>query len=357
MSEEIKYDNPKYQRFNESLDTDGVIVIAGYSFLPSSILFEMDIQGYKEAFNDFVAQDHEDLKQTVIDTYPACIAYHLRLAERGPNFEDPIQKLGHLKDTWEAIINILHAIAWGEVRNKNINLQGAQVFTKLNIDGSAAYGSFNTRRLLSDSIKHRIHNIEAIVSHSKSNNFNLKCEQISNQLIERLSELQDVRNNVAHSAVLTKEEAEGLMLVVQPIFAAMLDLTRFLANCEILRFTNFNPPDISCAVYQGYSLHREQIKFQVDTDLPANSLSYIFSMTNEQVFLIWGEDVFSLSPFLHYQNDDMGHESYLCVYKGRKDSLYWYEPVKLRNEISFTDKQARFQAELVEIQTLIGVDQ
>ncbi len=353
MSEEIKYDNPQYQRFNESLDSDGHVLIAGYSFSQSSILFEMDVQGYKEAYNDFAAQEYENLKQIVIDNYPACIAYHLRLAERGPNSEDPIQKLGHLKDTWEAITHILHAMVWGEVRKKKISTQNAQVFVSTNPDGSPAFANFNTRRLLSDAVKQRLYNIKAVLTYSRDNSINLKCDQIDDQLLDKLLELQDVRNNTAHHATPTLEEAESALQKVLPLFAEMLDKTRFLGECEILRFSAVSPPDITCAIYRGYSLHREQIKFKLGTDILSNNLYYLLTLGNEQLFLKWEDDIFSLSPFLHYQNDNTGHESYLCLYKGKKNEKYQFEPVKLRDEIAFENKQLQFEAEITEIQNLI----
>jgi len=73
----------------------------------------------------------------------------------------------------------------------------------------------------------------------------------------------------------------------------------------------------------------------------------------EQLFVLWDSECFSLSPFLHFDKDATGHESYLCFYKGKKQSKYWYEPVKIRIEKTFDHLQARFEAEKDEIFRLL----
>jgi CRISPR/Cas system CMR-associated protein Cmr1 (group 7 of RAMP superfamily) len=80
---------------------------------------------------------------------------------------------------------------------------------------------------------------------------------------------------------------------------------------------------------------------------------YVMTNPGEVIFAKWEDEIFSLSPFMHYLHDTTGHETYLSVYKGKRESKFWYEPVKVRNNICYDPLQVRFDAEKVELQNLI----
>lgn len=107
MQDEIKYDDKKCLRFNNSLDEEGAVNIAGFSAMPSRILFEMDLEAYKQELLDFREQEFEELKNSIYNYYPSCIAYNFRLSEKGEGASDPVRRLLHLKDTWESIVFVL----------------------------------------------------------------------------------------------------------------------------------------------------------------------------------------------------------------------------------------------------------
>jgi len=135
---------------------------------------------------------------------------------------------------------------------------------------------------------------------------------------------------------------------VIPLFREMLTKTRFLENCKILRFENY-ATECRCEAFNGHSLNREYDNHR----LPATHLAYVLGLGQDQLFALWDTECFSLSPFLHFDRDATGHESYLCFYKGKKQSKYWYEPVKIRTEKTFDALQVRFEAETVQILTLV----
>jgi len=66
MSDEIKYEDPQFQSFNESLDEEGEIKIADIPFQRSCILFELAKETYKDAYGEFCEQEFEKLKQYLI---------------------------------------------------------------------------------------------------------------------------------------------------------------------------------------------------------------------------------------------------------------------------------------------------
>jgi len=344
MSESVQYDDNKYKRFNESLDEEDEIVIAGASFPRSRILFEMDIELYKQAHQEFKEQDYEELKQIVFGYYPACIAYNFRSSEKGEGSTDPVRKLLHLKDSWEAIVFVLYALVMGEVRYKKVDMKTAQVFVSLGAGGNPVYTNFNTDRILSDALKQKIQNVKAIIQYCKKNTLGFNCEEIDETLLDDLLKLQDIRNDISHHAAPTREQAEAELSQVNPLFQEMLTKTRFLENCHILRFETF-AAKCRCESFNGHSLNREFDNYT----FPDSQRNYVLGLGQEQLFVEWNGECFSLSPFLHFDKDTTGHESYICFFKRNRISKYWYEPVKTRTEKVFDHFQARFEAEKDEI--------
>jgi hypothetical protein len=343
----IDYDHVKYKKFNDSLDESGEIDISGISFFPSRILFEMDVIAYEQAYNEFKQEEYDQLKETVYNQYPSCIAYNFRLSEKGEGASDPVRRLLHLKDTWESIVFVLYAIVWGEIRHNNIDLKSAQVFVSMGANGIPVYEPFNTRRLLSDALKTKIQNIKSVIEFSRANGLGLRCEEIELDLLDKLLALQDIRNDISHHTAPTREQAEAELLEVVPLFKEMLILTEFLAECKILRFESF-ASKCKCEEFNGHSLNKEFGDF----DFGAHQV-YVLRLGQEQLFLKWNNDIFSISPFLHFHKDIVGRESYISFYKSKRESKFWFEPITKREEISFDHLQARFDAEKAVLQSLI----
>lgn len=348
MTEELKYDDVKCQRFNDSLDVAGDVSIANISFQRSRILFELATESYKEAFADFLVQEYQELKQTAFDAYPASISYNFRLSEKGEGATDPVRKLLHLKDSWESIVFVLYALVMGEVRNKKLSLKAAQVFVSHDAGGNPVYASFNTNKILSAAIKQKIQNIKAIVQYTKANSLGFKSEEIETSIFVDLLQLQDIRNDISHHAAPTREQAEEELKQVIPLFQKMLIKTKFLENCKILRFESYTSA-CRCESFNGHSLNREYDNFSLSDQERIRVLGF----GQEHLFVLWDTECFSLSPFLHFDKDATGHESYLCHYKDNKHSKYWYEPIKIRTEKTFDHLQSRFEAEIDEIINLV----
>lgn len=348
MSAELKYEDERFKRFNDWLDEDGEFEIAGIPFQRSRILYELAKNTYQDAFDEFQEQEFQELKQNVFDDYPVCIAYNFRLSEKGEGAPDPVRKLLHLKDSWESIVFVLYAMVMGEVRYKKVDMKTVQVFVSLGASGAPVYANFNTDKILSDAIKQKILNIKAVVQLCQKNKFGFKCEEIDVSLLDDLLKLQDIRNDISHHAAPTCEQAEAELLQVDPLFQEMLMKTKFLENCKVLRFESF-ATQCRCESFNGHSLNREFDNFTFADP----QRSYILGLGQEQLFVQWDGECFSLSPFLHFDRDTTGHESFICFYKGKKESKYWYEPVKIRTEKTFDHLQARFESEKDEIIRLL----
>lgn len=332
--------------FNQSIDdNEGIITILNIPFRASEIFYTLQKETYRIALTDFKNQQAEELKQLAFNVLPDCIAYNYWLSQRGPNSNNPIAKFLHLKDSWESVIFTLNALVWGEVRAKRIELKTADVY-----HSGQPNQRFNANILMSDALKQILENIKAVVNYSNLNDLDLKCGNfISDELIEALYELQGNRNNFSHTATPTKEQADEELKLVNPLFKTVLKNLRFFEDISILRFDSFTT---SCRfqTFKAHSLNRE-----FDDTIEVQPLQQVYIMNNpgEVIFAKWDDDVFSLSPFMHYLNDLTGHETYLCVYKEKREGKFWYEPIKIRENICYDALQARFNAEKIELQNLI----
>jgi hypothetical protein len=176
----------------------------------------------------------------------------------------------------------------------------------------------------------------------------LKSEQISPSVLDYLYDLQDNRNHFSHTSTPTKEQAEEELRIIQPLVKKTLKELRFLENVNIVRFESFITR-CRFETFKGHYLNKEYEDLEVSPD----KLGYVMVSPGEVVFAQWNDEIFSLSPFLHFLNDTTGHETYLCFYKGKRDGKYWYEPVKIRAELVFDPLHGRFDAEHAEIVKLL----
>ncbi|MEN6332413.1 MAG: hypothetical protein ABFD57_10535 [Smithella sp.] len=335
-------DNPE---FNQTIDEEiGDIVIYGEKLSASYILYELKYETYRIAFTDYLDRKFEDLQERTFDDYPPLIAFNYRSAMRGPGSNDSVRKFLHLKDAWEGAINILNALVFGEIRAKSITLKSAQVYHSGNPNMH-----FNSKIIRTDELKQRLENVRAIINYSAASSLGLTCEKhVSPSLLDNLYSLQDNRNHFSHSATPTKEQAEVELKVVMPIVNKVLEELQFMENITFLRFELF---DTKCRfeTFRGHHLNKDFDNINVDSA----KLGYVMTNLGQVVFARWNDEFFSVSPFLHYLNDTSGYETYLCFYKGKKNGKYCYEPIKMRNEITFDHLQARFDTELQELVNLM----
>ena len=136
--------------YNEWLDeqysgqSGGTLDILGYQPRPSFVLFTMSPDTYEAAFSDFTQQREEGIKESVCNQFPSPIAYYFYRFENG--YESDLQRLHLLRDTWESVIDILHALAVAECRHRKMPVVDPLKF----------------KDLFSDSVAKRLENIEEI---------------------------------------------------------------------------------------------------------------------------------------------------------------------------------------------------
>lgn len=338
MTEDLlPYESDEYQRFNESLDKDGKIYLAQTPFDRSYLLYKTDPALYKDAYQNFSDEEFDILKRLINDEYPSCIAYHFRHSEKGEGAFDPVKKLYYLKDVWESVIFVVYAIVLGEIRYKGIKIDSLQMLNGTSSTGTPMYQRINKDQYTTDKLKIKAKIIKTIISHSKDNNIGLKCELIPTDLLDDLLSLQDIRNGLSHHATPSTSEAENDLRLVSPLFREMLFKTKFLAECRILRFESYSNK-CRCQEFRGYSLNTEYENFNFGT-----RLHDVLNLGQDHLFVKWDDEVFSVSPFLHYKK--VNEQSHLCVFKRITGNAFVFEPTQIRGDISFSHLESRFNAE------------
>lgn len=232
--------NPEY---NEWLDDQHVeqwgdnLNILGYQPRPSFVLFSLSQDTYQAAFDDFRRQREDNLKELVFDEFPSPIAHYFYRFENG--YENELQRLHFMRDSWEATADVLHAIAAAECRFRKISLVDPIKFSDL----------------LTDSVGQRLLNIERIISQAKAQGVDLQiCEIVSLSTLQTMRDLNQSRNGFSHSAAQSEAQARTWISECYEDVISILDDLRALSDVKVLRYLGQSDNrTLRCEVFRGHS--------------------------------------------------------------------------------------------------------
>lgn len=312
----------EHEEFNQSIDDDeGVITILNSTFRASRVLYTLEKETYRIALTDFENQQTEEFKQKVFDSYPTPIAYYFRQTHYG--YLDNNNRLHLLRSTWEAMIFVLYAIVVGEARKKSFPLRTAGV---------------READLYNFSVDKKLSIIEKILTYNRDNALGLKCGVLFDvDEIVKIKQLNYQRNGFQHVAALSEEQAAALFVELIPEVLGALKSIAEIETIEIFHFLNTdgNPFSLRCETFIGQSPNRT-LKIYVIT---AVQLAFTGAeLSNLNVLAKIEDDIFSISPFLHFKSDDDGHLTNLCY-------LHQYNPA---NPLEFKFEIARRAAYYME---------
>lgn len=282
--------------FNQFMDSEyPEVEINGEKFLPSEILFNLKKEAYRIALTDFLDQQAEDFKQSVYDNYPTPIAYYFRQTHLG--YMDNNNRLHLLRSTWEAIIFVLYAIIVGEARKKNFPLRVAGI---------------READLYHFSVDRKLNTIEKILVFNRDNFLDLKCGNCFDIAdITKIKELNYERNGFQHAAALSEEQAGTLFEELLPEVIEALKSISKIQDIEIFHFINTdgNPLALKCETFIGQSPNRTLKTYTVT----GAQLGFVGAELNNQTVLAKiDDDIFAITPFIHFKSDDDGHLTNLC---------------------------------------------
>lgn len=329
--------------YNEWLDEQyaeqaGTLDIFGFQPRPSFVLFSLSQDTYQAAFDDFQKQREEELKEIVFRDFPSPIAHYFYRFENG--YENELQRLHLLRDTWEAIIDILHAVAVAECRFLNVSLADPITF----------------KDLLSDSVAQRLLNIERILTVAKERSTNLEIANILPiTTLQLMRDLNQSRNAFSHSAAQSELQARTWIGECYEDVVDVLDDLHGLGDIQVGRHIGqVDARTLRCEIFRGHGFTKTINSISLTADQVRESQRYF---QRGQILAVCKQRIVGLRPLVHYREDASGHTTKLCMFrKTRGDApnrRIEYEVVG--ESARLEEDRSLFKAEIDELRTLFGL--
>jgi hypothetical protein len=331
---------PEYNAWlDDRYESDyGRLEILGIQPRPSFVLYSLSQETYQASFADFQQELQDELLQTVFQSFPSPIAYFFYRFEHG--YEHEIQRLLFLRDTWEATVDVLHALAIGECRHKRIQLPDPIRFS----------------HILSDKVAQRLLTVEQVISYAKDIGVSLLVSRVvTASTISTMRDLNRSRNAFSHSAAPSEAQArKWIAECYEDVLNVLYDM-RELANVDTLRYLGqIDGSTLRCEIFKGYGLTKTLRNVPLTPDQLRESQRY-FKIG--QVLVIFGSSIFAVRPLIYYCDDASGHATRMCLFRRAIGSA----PNRLL-EFEIIGQAARqtidrmeFQPELTEIRGLFGL--
>jgi hypothetical protein len=327
--------------FNEYLDSlYGTIEIAGSEFPSSKVLFAMEYETYIIALQDFHRDRIESFKEIVIDQFPAPIAMCYYRFENG--FENDFQRLNFLRDTWESIINLIHALVVSEFRCKKISIDKSSI-------------KFGT--IFTDKLAEKLLNIERLLQYASKNGLEMiSADMIPVETIMEMRELNRKRNGFSHIGTLSDDQARKIIAETEEQVLTLLRDLEKLKELHLIRYLGqeINILNIKHERFDGYAMTRTVKVLTIKKD---NLIDACRFLCNNQILATNGEWIISLKPFVHFLKSDSGHLSKICFLKkkgeSQPDPKFIFEVIGEAVEIPLS--RVEFSSEIDELRSLFGL--
>ncbi len=285
--------------FNEYLDeVYGEKEIGDISFKSSWILFKLDSVVYDTALREFHQDREKEFKDMVFTEFPTPIAYSYYRSEEG--YENIIQRLHFLRDTWEALIFTLFAIVLGEFGFLKISIEDADI---------------KQNWIFSDRLSTKLLIIERLLILGQKNGYKLNSlNLIPIKIIKKIKVLNQIRNGFSHSPALSEEQASTIYSERSlELFSVLHDLEN-LKDIKLMRYSTQegNPYNLRCEIFRGHSLTKTISTITIDQDQLTLSAKYL---DKKYLLVMSNEQIYPVSPFLHFKQDSTGHQTLICVCK------------------------------------------
>lgn len=330
-------------RYNDWLDDQysdqsGSLNILGFQPRPSFVLFKLSPDTYEATFSDFNRLREDEIKDIVFDSFPSPIAYYFYRFQNG--YENELQRLHFLRDTWESTIDVLHALALAECRHRQVALNEPIKF----------------KNFFSDSVAQRLENIEEIIAQISATGVLPNISQISSTAtLAVMRDLNQSRNAFSHSAAQSEMQARNW------ISECLFDVLEILAALEgmkdvqIVRYLNQNDREtLRCETFKGQSSTRTIQNINLTPQQIAESSQYF---RPGQILVISNGMIFGLRPMIHFREDSVGHTTRLCMFRKTRGEApnrrLEYEVVG--EAVRYEENRILFAVEVTELRALFGL--
>jgi hypothetical protein len=324
------------ERYVEEAGKD--LSILGFTPRPSYVLHQLSYDTYEAAFADFRADQQNILKDTIFLQFPTPIAHCFYRFENG--FENELQRLHFLRDTWETTIDVLHAVIIGEVRFRHLALVEPVKY----------------KDLLSDKVADRLLTTERILELAENNGVDLECAKVLPKgVIATIRDLNQSRNAFSHSGAQSDAQAQAWIgECLEDVLDVMGDLSG-LGNIKLMRYRGqHDVTTLNCELFQGHHLSRTIRRITItNTQLMAASRYF----QQGQLIVLCGEAIFSVRPLIFFHEDITGHITKVCVFRKTQGDVpnrkVLFEVIGESQRIEID--RAIFQPEIDELRALFGL--
>ncbi len=330
--------------YNDWLDEQyaeqsGALDILGYQPRPSLVLFTMSPDTYEATFSDFIQQREEEIKASVCNLFPSPIAYYFYRFENG--YESDLQRLHLLRDTWESVIDILHALAVAECRHRRISMTEP----------------LRLKDLFTDSVAKRLENIEGITTQLSAAGILASVAKISPAAtLAAMKELNQSRNAFSHSAAQSEAQARGWISECYVDVVEVLADLDGLEDIQIVRYlSQVDGTTLRCEVFRGHSSTRTIQNIKISHEQMLEPAKYFLQ---GQMLVIADGLIFGLRPMIHFREDGVGHTTRLCIFRKTRgeapDRRVEYEVIG--EAVRHEEDRRVFASEINDLRGLFGLE-
>lgn len=331
--------------YNEWLDeqyseqSGGTLDILGYQPRPSFVLFAMSPDTYEATFSDFTQQRDEGIRESVCNQFPSPIAYYFYRFENG--YESDLQRLHLLRDTWESVIDILHALAVAECRHRNIPVVDPLKF----------------KDFFTDSVAKRLENIEGINKQLSAAGILPAVAKISPAAtLAAMKELNQSRNAFSHSAAQSEAQARSWISECHVDVVEVLAELDGLQDIQVVRYlSQVDGTTLRCEIFRGHSSTRTIQNIKISHQQMLDSAKYF---QHGQMLVIAAGLIFGLRPMIYFREDGVGHTTRLCIFRKARgeapDRRLEYEVIGEATRYEVDRKN--FVTEINELRRLFGLE-
>ena len=306
-------DNPDFNRW---LEENYSVEIEEYEFPSSEVLYAISYEKYLEALERYTDDPKISLNR-IEDKFPSPIAYYFYQANN--NSDNPHHRLDLLKSCWESIVYFLFGLVVAEARHKKLPIKEIGITWKT---------------LWSDRLFDKLAIIENIIDYTSKKGIAFECSSIIPvATLAKIRTLNQERNGFAHTAARTTAQQQGLYKTLSPVLEDVLKQLIGLENVIVLRYHSFETPLIPhCEIYNGSSIEGRKKGVILKKESYIEILDHWDANT---IFAKLNDEVFCLSPFIHFAQEPHETNAVLCFYKKERVGKYLFEVVSKAQDKEF----------------------
>jgi len=306
-------DNPDFNRW---LEENYSVEIEEYEFPSSDVLYMMSYEKYKVALARYAADPKIKLSR-IEDKFPTPIAYYFYQSNN--NYQNDHHRLDLLKSCWESIVFFVYGLVVGEARHRKLDLKSlgikwdkywsAKLFDKLTI-------------------------VENILDYATKSGIKFGCSSIIPiSTLSLIKKLNQERNGFEHASAKTSAQQKALCNELYPQLELVLKQLIKLEEVVVFRYHDAETPLYPrCEIFNGCSLDGKK---EIIILRKENYIEILDHFTSDSIYAKVVDEVFCLSPFIHFFQETHETNAVICFYKQNKGGKYHFEIVSKSQNKTF----------------------